>query len=81
MSLGLKGHVSAWQRDWSWAPCEGTTTAGGAQRYPKTLFRLSPTVVTSSLVTPNDAAERPTWVMKYAVSSGPRFMNLIFAVG
>ena len=53
---------------------------GGAQRYPNAAIRASPMVVTSSVVTPKEAADMPTCSIKYVISAYEMSMNLELSV-
>jgi hypothetical protein len=53
---------------------------GGAQRYPNAPIRASPIVITSSFVTPKEAADMPTCSMKYEISEYEMSMNLDLSV-
>lgn len=57
-----------------------TMVSAGSQRYPNAPMSASPTVMTSSLVTPKEAADIPTCSMKYETSAYPRSMNLDVSV-
>ena len=57
-----------------------TMVNGASQRYPNAFMRASATVVISSVATPNEAAEAPTWLTKYVTSAYERSMNLDLSV-
>jgi len=64
VAFGDSGQSEAWQIAWRAAGAAAGTDAGGAQRIPKVVWRAMPTAVTSSVVTPKEAAAVPTWVIK-----------------
>lgn len=69
------GHPVPIQMAWSAAGWFLATTAGAESLYPKSIFRAVPTVVRSSVATPNEAADMATWLTKYPTSAAERSMN------
>jgi len=62
VAFSARGQVSSWQIAWVAGAAVAGMAAAGLHREPKALLRAMPTAVASSLVTPKEAAERPTWV-------------------